>query len=142
MIGRITPAGTGLVEFPTPTERSGPTGIAVVADGNLWFTENTGHRIGRITPTGSIKEFKTGAPHAAPVGITRGPGGTIWFADYGTDHIGSITMEGAVARYKVHGHGFFAGPFDIAFGPTETCGSRSSTRCGATPSFASRPRVT
>src|SRR5262249_25240152 len=36
--------------FPTPTAQSNPTVIVAGPDGNLWFTETTGNRIGRITP--------------------------------------------------------------------------------------------
>jgi len=36
-------------EFGVPTVDSLPFGIAAGPDGNLWFTENAGKKIGRIT---------------------------------------------------------------------------------------------
>ncbi len=37
-----------------------PHGITAGPDGNLWFTEETGNRIGRITPLGVVTEFSAG----------------------------------------------------------------------------------
>jgi hypothetical protein len=48
-IGRITPAGT-ITEFRVPTAASGPLLITPGSDGNLWFTEFIGNRIGRLPP--------------------------------------------------------------------------------------------
>ena len=48
-IGRITPGGA-ITEFPLPSPGSGPAGIAAGPDDNLWFTEQLGNKIGRITP--------------------------------------------------------------------------------------------
>ena len=42
-------------------------------DGNLWFTEFVGNRIGRITPAGAITEFALAAPERGPNTIRRGP---------------------------------------------------------------------
>ena len=41
-------AGT-ITEFPIPTISSFPTGITAGPDGNLWFTESSVGKIGRIT---------------------------------------------------------------------------------------------
>ena len=43
------PSGT-ITEFTIPTTSSIPEGITAGPDGNLWFTENGGNKIGRITP--------------------------------------------------------------------------------------------
>src|SRR5215467_1126053 len=40
--------------FPTPTGQSNPTVIVPGPDGNLWFTETSANRIGKITPAGVI----------------------------------------------------------------------------------------
>lgn len=44
----LPPAGR-ITEFPLPTSASEPFGITVGPDGNLWFTEEVGNSIGRIT---------------------------------------------------------------------------------------------
>jgi len=36
-------------EFPVPTASSQPAGITAGPDGNLWFAEQNGNKIGRIT---------------------------------------------------------------------------------------------
>jgi streptogramin lyase len=46
-IGRITPSGT-ITEYPIPTSQSDLWGITAGPDGNLWFTEGNGNKIGRI----------------------------------------------------------------------------------------------
>ena len=38
------------------TPDSEPSGIAAGPDGNLWFTENYGDRVGKITPAGVVTE--------------------------------------------------------------------------------------
>src|SRR3954447_7958314 len=78
------------VEFPLPTAGSGPTAIAAGPDGNLWFTEATANRIGRITPNGVVTEFFTGiTSNAGLTDITTGPDGNLWFTESGpTDKIG------------------------------------------------------
>ncbi len=48
-IGRITPAGV-ITEFTAGSAPGPPGGIAAGADGNLWFAEVAGDRIGRRSP--------------------------------------------------------------------------------------------
>jgi virginiamycin B lyase len=47
-IVRMTPAGV-VTEFALPTPGGGPFGLAIGPDGNLWFTESAGNKIGRFT---------------------------------------------------------------------------------------------
>jgi virginiamycin B lyase len=68
-----------------------PVAITPGPDGNLWFTENSGNKIGRITPVGVIQEFDLPHPNSAPLGIVAGPDGNIWFAESGSDLVGRIT---------------------------------------------------
>ena len=66
-IARMTPGGA-VTEFPLPTaaaradqrlrrRRAGLSGSPRVPDGNVWFTQRTANKIGRITPSGAITEF-------------------------------------------------------------------------------------
>jgi len=60
--GAITPAlpkifGTGIIpstgtitEYAIPTGSSSPEDIAAGPDGKLWFAENDGNKIGKISP--------------------------------------------------------------------------------------------
>ena len=49
-----------MVEFSIPTAASQPFTITVGSDGNLWFTEFTGGKIGRITPVKSLWQMLAG----------------------------------------------------------------------------------
>ena len=94
-------AATGdVTEFSAGiTPGSQPQGIAVGPDGNLWFTEPAGHRIGRITPAGVVTEFPLSAD-ATPVGITVGPDGNLWFTEgAGPGWLGRISTSGVVEEY-------------------------------------------
>jgi virginiamycin B lyase len=48
-IGRITLDGE-IAEFAVPTANSGPDGIVLGPDGNVWFSEGNADRIARVTP--------------------------------------------------------------------------------------------
>ena len=62
----MTPDGTDLKEFPLPNPNSSPRIIALGADGNMWFSEHTGNRMGRITADGTITEFPIPTPNSIP----------------------------------------------------------------------------
>lgn len=55
-------AAPSITEYPIPTPDSRLAGITAGPDGNLWFTENNGNKIGRITPAGVITEFPFATP--------------------------------------------------------------------------------
>jgi streptogramin lyase len=74
-------------------------GITSGPDGNLWFTEHGGNRIGRITPSGSIREFSLPTPGSAPQGITAGPNGNLWFTEDYSNRIGQITTSGTITEF-------------------------------------------
>src|SRR5476649_579595 len=72
-----------------------PLGITAGPDGNLWFTEQNGNRIGRITPAGVVTEFSAGiTPSALPGGIAAGPDGSLWFTETSGSRIARITPLG------------------------------------------------
>ena len=78
-----------------------PADITPGPDGNLWFTENTNNKIGRMTPQGVITEFSTGITAGAkPAGITAGPDGNLWFTEQLGNRIGRITPLGVVTEFS------------------------------------------
>ena len=94
-----------------------PVDITAGPDGNLWFAEFVGDRIGRITPSGVVTEFSVGiSPSAEPRGIKVGPDGNLWFTEFGGDRIGRITPSGVVTEFSA-GITTGAGPHVIAVGP-------------------------
>ena len=61
------------------------------AHGNLWFTERTGNRIGRITPVGVVTEFESGISAGShPYGIA-GSGRALWFTEELGNRVAKIT---------------------------------------------------
>jgi streptogramin lyase len=106
-------------EFAVPTGSSQPLDITTGPDGNLWFTENEGNKIGRITPSGSITEFAVPTSNSQPYGITAGPDGNLWFTqpieNTGSNQIGRITPNGSVTEFTVPTT--FADPTYITSGP-------------------------
>ena len=93
--------GTKIQEFPLPPPDRQPYEITRGPDGNLWFTEQTGAAIGRITPAGKIREFKTPARQSAPAGITAGPDGNIWFTEQHAGRIGRSTPAGVITEFPL-----------------------------------------
>src|SRR4029077_3365753 len=63
------------------TPGSGPQGIAMGPDGNMWFTEFGADKIGRITPTGAVTEFPL-TSGAMPFDIAAGHDGAMWFSEW------------------------------------------------------------
>src|SRR4030095_15524863 len=69
-------AQSPITEYPIPTTASAPEGIAAGPDGQVWFVENDGNKIGRIT-LGFIREFVIPTPHSGPWAIAAGPDGNV-----------------------------------------------------------------
>lgn len=105
-----------VVEFPIPSSNSQPNFITAGPDGNLWFLENAGNRVARITTGGIITEFAA-LPNAfsGPAALTAGPDGAVWFAEFGHGAIGRISASGAVSEFTVPTAG--SEPSGIALGP-------------------------
>lgn len=108
--------------YPLPTAGSGPLDIVSGPDGALWFSEQNGDRIGRITTAGGITEYPLTSPFTsscgdnirAPNGITVGPDAAVWFVEFCAGKIGRITTDGTVTEYPNP----FAFPLvDITSGP-------------------------
>jgi streptogramin lyase len=104
----VTPGMASAIDFfsiPTPCSNGPnppggtcqPGGITTGPDGNVWFTEENGNRIGRVNPGGSITEFQL-ASGSSPVEIVSA-GGALWFTQLGRNKIGTITTAGAVTEY-------------------------------------------
>jgi hypothetical protein len=92
-----------IIELTVPTPNSGPFGITVGPDGNLWFTEDSrsANGIGRITTAGVVTEFPIPTPNAIPSAITTGPDGNLWFTEATGNKIGRITTDGVITEFAV-----------------------------------------
>src|SRR5947207_6651225 len=85
-----------IVEYPVPTAAASAHAITLGPDGNLWFTETIGNKIGQITPDGAITEYSLPTPNSGPGAIIQGPDGNLWFTanGNGSGGIGKITTGG------------------------------------------------
>ena len=122
LFARVNAQTTSLVvtEFPLPVSNSVPYGITAGPDGNIWFTEQWGGKVGRITPDGTLTEFRIPSG-GAPGGITSGPDGNIWYVDVG-NKIGRVTINGTITEFPIptrsNPQGYtFNVPQDITAGP-------------------------
>ncbi|MFN8185364.1 MAG: fibronectin type III domain-containing protein [Candidatus Nanopelagicales bacterium] len=109
-IGKITTSGT-ITEYTAAgwTPGNGPDdpgpddpgvelwGITAGPDGNMWFTEASGDKVGRITPAGVITEFPVTAG-ADPLGITLGSDNHLWFTEASLDQIGRMSQTGVLTN--------------------------------------------
>ena len=82
--------GSGTItEFNIPTPNAGAYDIVRGADGNLWFTEEMGNKIGRITVDGVITEYSIPTANARPRGLTAS-GARIYFTEFAANQIGYL----------------------------------------------------
>jgi virginiamycin B lyase len=109
-------AAQTITEFSIPTAASGPMGIALGADGNIWFIESAANKIGRITSTGVITEFPIPTASSGPFAIASGPDGALWFTEIAASQIGQITVAGAIREFPIPFPLFSAAPRGIAMG--------------------------
>ncbi|HEV3162701.1 MAG TPA: hypothetical protein VGZ22_01575, partial [Isosphaeraceae bacterium] len=95
----------GFGEVPLPLSNPFGPQIGTITpgpDGNMWFTELFGSKIGRITPTGDITEFQTPAEFGLGLNaITTGPDGNLWFTDPYASKIGRMTTTGVVTEFPL-----------------------------------------
>lgn len=90
-----------ITEYALPTTGAATVTIVAGPDGNLWFAENLGNKIGRITPAGVVTEFAVPTANPTLYGIASGPDGNIWFTQGGGNKIGKISTTGVVTEYTI-----------------------------------------
>jgi streptogramin lyase len=119
--GLILPAGGALAavgditEYAVPTAASHPESIVSGPDGNLWFTEFDGNKIGRVTPSGMFSEYAVPTAASGPAAITSGPDGNLWFTENSIGKIGRITTGGVVTEFPIPTASSY--PYGITSGP-------------------------
>jgi hypothetical protein len=73
----------------------------------MWFTDRevkfTDGRssIGRITPSGDVKEFPVPSRNSEPTALVLGVDGNIWFSEPGVSKVGRITPSGIITELSV-----------------------------------------
>ncbi len=116
-IGKIS--SSGLITEYTTGISSGVYSITLGPDGNMWFTEQFGNKIGKITPVGFVTEIQLNTLSArGPLGISVGQDGNIWFGESSLGNIGKYDFgTSAVFEYPIPAAMFTSRPSSIAAGP-------------------------
>ena len=109
-----TASAVTITEFKLSDPASSPASIVAGPDGNLWFTEDLGSKVGKITPQGQITEFPLTGRYPTPMAITVGSDGNLWFLNY--DRIGKMTTSGHLTEYPLP-LGVFSDARDMTLGP-------------------------
>ncbi|HZU36463.1 MAG TPA: hypothetical protein VFA18_11170 [Gemmataceae bacterium] len=73
-----------------PTADSQPWGIAAGPDGALWFTEQAGNLLGRITTKGALVEYPIATVNSQPTGIITGPDHNLWWTEAPGGKLGQL----------------------------------------------------
>lgn len=98
-VGRIDDNGT-VTEIPLANPESRPMDIVEANDGDAWFTEYFGDRIGRVSPSGQITEFKL-PEGSRPLGIAVDAQDDVWFTEHGPRDIARIDDAGKLTQFTL-----------------------------------------
>lgn len=92
--------GSAVAHYQIPGSGTYPEGVVGGPDGNIWFVEHFGNKVGKVTPTGSITTYAT-ASGAEPRRITSGPDGNLWFSE-NAKKVGRITPSGKITEFSTY----------------------------------------
>ncbi len=84
-------------------------------DGNVWFTDYSNDRIGKITPAGQVTFFSLGSD-TAPYSMALGSDGALWFTEAFANKIGRLTIDGQLTSFNP---GSSSPLVDIVAGPDD-----------------------
>jgi virginiamycin B lyase len=101
VIGVMSTSGALITTYAIPTANSTPGFIIQGPDGAMWFNEETGSKIARITMSGVITEFPTPTPNCTPKNLVLGADGNMWFPERDCGNIARITPLGQITEYQV-----------------------------------------
>jgi virginiamycin B lyase len=73
----------------------------VERQGDLWFSEAGGGRIGRISMDGRVREYQIPTHNSQPRAIAAHPDGSLWFVETSSNALGRIDRDGAITEHRV-----------------------------------------
>ncbi|SVE19194.1 uncharacterized protein METZ01_LOCUS472048, partial [marine metagenome] len=97
-----------ILEYLTPSPDSSPSDLAFDAQGNLWFTEINGNKIGKLVPSETepgtskgIQEYELPNPNSKPNYLIVSKDGQVWFSEM-AGRIGKLDpVTGKISEYPV-----------------------------------------
>jgi len=93
---QISPLTGQITEYNIPTNDSYPVRITAGPDGDLWFTEQNGNQIGKISSqTGQITEYSIPTPALVLLILCR-LDGNLWFTEENVNNIGKYMRPQAL----------------------------------------------
>lgn len=118
--GQSTPSGSnpppsGVIPPYPPTSTAQATGnfvqfsttyatyqVCAGPDGNVWFVELAGDKVGYVTPAGVVTEYSVTTASSNPYGICTGPDGNVWFTERTGENIAKVVPStGAITEYSL-----------------------------------------
>lgn len=107
-------------EYLAPHPQSDLMSPAIDAQGNIWFGEMGGNRLGRLDPaTHTITEWTPPQGQSGIMGIQVDKQGDVWYAELNASHIGRFTPR--TCQFHIYplasANGRAAAPNDLAIAP-------------------------
>ena len=90
----VAPASALSVDVVSLPQGTGGAGLAVAADGAVWFSAQFSGALGRVSPAGGISFFRFPSQGAQPLSVAVQPDGTAWAADLSGDRLGRVAPDG------------------------------------------------
>jgi streptogramin lyase len=90
-----------ITEYPVLTANAIPNFATLGPDGNVWFTEFSADKIGKITTAGVVTEYPIPTADSQPEGITAGPDGNLWFVETAANQVGKINTAGKITEFSI-----------------------------------------
>jgi streptogramin lyase len=113
-IGVMTTSG-GMTEYTIPQAGSGPQGLALGQDGNIWFSQSNLGSVSTVDPFGGFGTPITG--FVTPGIAAAGSDGRVWFVDSGADEVVAVkaAANGPATQHLTAGVG--SDPLGLALSP-------------------------
>ncbi|HEY0417272.1 MAG TPA: hypothetical protein VGC78_12890 [Gaiellaceae bacterium] len=138
----VSTAGAVLRTLTVPTASSFPHGPSLGPDGNVYFAEVNGNKIGRVTPAGRFTEWRLPAAGSKPFATAFGPDGRLYATENAGNRLARLDVStGTFAEFAIPTAA--SAPQGITAGPdgnlwfTESAGNKiaAATTTGAVTEF-------
>ena len=98
----VSTAGLVLNTFTVSTANALPHGPRLGPDGNIYFAEQNGNKIGRVTPSGRFTEWRLPQAASKPAVTAFGADGRLYFTENVGNRIGRLDVTtGSIAEFQL-----------------------------------------